>query len=323
MPEPTWKIDHGPREELPWWEDQTKIKLAATVVVAVSVCGVIWYAYFSDDNIQKKDTNGATTVINASQDPVRARPTEPGGQQIPHQNATVYERLNVDSTPAPAVAPLPLPEKPIEKPAAPTILAPLPAPGAPVAQPAPAPEQPVTRLPLSAHTELAQAQPVQPQAQPETPAQPLAPLTAPTAPVQVTETPLAQPVIQPPVKPTSPLADAPKAQPVTPAPLPLPEPKPQPAPKPQPVAKAGPVAGGAYRIQLAALASEDKAQAAWSSAVKKHSFLSGLTLFVDKVNRNGSLFYRVQAGPFESKQAAADMCAQLKNNNAACMVVKP
>lgn len=306
MPDPSWKIDNGPREELPWWEDHTKIKLAATVIVTASVCGIIWYAYFSGDGIKKSETNGATTVINASQEPVRARPTEPGGQQIPHQNATVYERLNVDTAPT-IEQPAPSPEKPMEKPTTPTatVLAPLPLPQAQTGQPASTtPEQPITRLPLSDHTELSQAQPV--------------PSSVPAEPVKITEAPLAAPVSQP-------LAPAP-VQPETPLPLsePKPKPKPKPEPIPQPITKVAPGTGSnTYRIQIAAVASEEKAQSTWKTAIKKHSFLSGLTLTVDKVTRSGNLFYRVQAGPFDSKQAAADMCSKLKSNNAACMIVKP
>jgi len=80
---------------------------------------------------------------------------------------------------------------------------------------------------------------------------------------------------------------------------------------------------GAFRIQLAAVKSEDAAQAAWKKLMKTHpDVLKGLKLNVVKVDRgaDGALF-RVQGGPFADRNAAESACGKLKQKSQACLVV--
>jgi cell division septation protein DedD len=80
---------------------------------------------------------------------------------------------------------------------------------------------------------------------------------------------------------------------------------------------------GAFRIQLAAVKSEDAAQAAWKKLMKTHpDVLKGLKLNVVKVDRgaDGALF-RVQGGPFADRNAAENACGRLKQKSQACLVV--
>ena len=82
---------------------------------------------------------------------------------------------------------------------------------------------------------------------------------------------------------------------------------------------------GAFRIQLAAVKTQDAAQAAWKKMMKTHpDVLKGLKVNVVKVDRgaDGTLF-RVQGGPFADRAAAETACSKLKQKSQACLVVAP
>ena len=82
---------------------------------------------------------------------------------------------------------------------------------------------------------------------------------------------------------------------------------------------------GAFRIQLAAVKTQDAAQAAWKKILKTNpDVLKGLKLNVVKVDRgaDGALF-RVQGGPFADRDAAESACGKLKQKSQACLVVAP
>jgi cell division septation protein DedD len=82
---------------------------------------------------------------------------------------------------------------------------------------------------------------------------------------------------------------------------------------------------GAFRIQLAAVKTQDAAQAAWKKMMKTHpDVLKGLKVNVVKVDKgsDGTLF-RVQGGPFADRAAAETACSKLKLKSQACLVVAP
>jgi cell division septation protein DedD len=82
---------------------------------------------------------------------------------------------------------------------------------------------------------------------------------------------------------------------------------------------------GAFRIQIAAVKTQDAAQAAWKKILKTNpDVLKGLKLNVVKVDRgaDGTLF-RVQGGPFADRGAAESACGKLKQKSQACLVVAP
>jgi cell division septation protein DedD len=93
----------------------------------------------------------------------------------------------------------------------------------------------------------------------------------------------------------------------------------------KPAAAAAPVAAGAWRIQLAAMRSEDEAKHEWARLQKKHPDLLGkLSLAVQKVTLAGKgEFFRVQGGPLSDRQAAAALCERLKAAQVSCLAVKP
>jgi cell division septation protein DedD len=83
-----------------------------------------------------------------------------------------------------------------------------------------------------------------------------------------------------------------------------------------------PAAGGSARIQLAAVKTEAAAQKEWVRLQKMHpDVLGALTLHVEKFEKSASeTFYRIQAGPFQDKAGAKQICAQLKQKDQACIV---
>jgi cell division septation protein DedD len=81
---------------------------------------------------------------------------------------------------------------------------------------------------------------------------------------------------------------------------------------------------GAFRIQLAAVKTHDAAQAAWKKLTKSYpDVLKGLALNIVKADRSGGAVFRVQGGPFASRDAAESACSKLKQKSQACLVVSP
>lgn len=141
-----------------------------------------------------------------------------------------------------------------------------------------------------------------------------APAPVPVAkPVEVAQASVAKPAPAPakpaPVKPTE-VAQAP-AKP-TPAPA-----KPAPAAvKPVETATASSSGGGS--IQLGALDSEAKANAAWKSLSGRYAYLASLNHAVVKAEVNGKTYYRLRAS---AGGQASSICSKLKVAGEACSVV--
>jgi hypothetical protein len=84
-------------------------------------------------------------------------------------------------------------------------------------------------------------------------------------------------------------------------------------------------ASGLYRVQISSLRSEVAVQKNWLLLRKKHSDLLGrLALKIEPVTlKNGKgKFYRMQVGPFASRQVASNLCAGLKKRKQSCIIVR-
>ncbi len=78
---------------------------------------------------------------------------------------------------------------------------------------------------------------------------------------------------------------------------------------------------GDYVIQLASVTSSDAASKEWSRLQRTFpSLLGDMDLAVQEATVKGTLYHRVQTGPFPSRATAQDMCAQIKAKNQACIV---
>ena len=248
-------------------------------------------------------------VIKADERPIKIRPDDRGGMQVPNQDKLVYERMDQGEGDAKVERLLPTPEQPqvpvkgaaqpepVGKPSNTEVLRP----GQAVAPPrAPAPEV---------------ARPL-----PQSPAAPQPVLPAPQEPVAQAPLPSGNGYV--------PTAARTAAEPV-PAPAPAkpaavkPAPPPPAAPAPAPVAAPKTPAGGDYLIQLGALRTAPDAEKEWGRIQRTNNDLLG-SLKSDVVRvelGEKGTFWRLRAGPL-SEQAARHLCAELKTRNQGCIVAR-
>ena len=252
----------------------------------VAFAGVVWYAY---DRGLHAGSESTAPVIKADNRPVKIRPEQPGGMEIPNQDKLVFDALRPEDDKLPRVERL------------------LPPPEAP----APPPEMPAVETPEA---------PAEPADTTIPPARIVTPAPAPVVP-QPEQTPAAEtPATQPQI------AETPAAAPA--APLTAPEPtkvEPKPEPKPAPTAQPAAPAAGAYRVQLAAVRTEEVAVSEWNRLKRRYSdVLGALTPHYQRIDLGASkgIFYRVQGGDV-SQTSAQDICARLKAQEQACLVINP
>lgn len=267
--------------------------------------GIVWYAY--TQGVQS-GVSTVAPVIKAEDGPTKAKPEQPGGLQVPHQDKQVFQRLLPEGqAPQTVERLLPPPPEPLQPPPPPE-----PAPAPAVVEPAqPLPSQSVAERPVATPQPAPQAVP---QAVPQG-----------TPPV-----PSAAPTPQPPQD--SPTQAPAQAQQAAPAPQPTAEPKPAPAPAQsqaqtpaQPQASIAAVSGGAFKVQLAAVRSDEAARQEWNRLRSRYKEeLGALSLTIQRVDLGAGkgVYHRIQAGPLD--EASADRaCAALKAKNQACLVVRP
>lgn len=73
-------------------------------------------------------------------------------------------------------------------------------------------------------------------------------------------------------------------------------------------------------LQLGAFSSEAKAKAAWKDFAARYSYLSGLTMSVAPLARDGKTLYRLRATGLTSVKQANDLCGRLKVAGEQCGV---
>ncbi len=256
--------------------------VAATIVIGAAA----WY-------LVGPPVGGGTDkvpVVYADERPIKVRPEDPGGMDIPDRDKLVYERIEDGAGTGSGRVErlLPPPETPLPPPQQPAQTSPAPA-ERPSPAPAATPEVPTTEDVLAA--------------KPPTPA-PAPPGPAPPAP-----------------DPRPPRT----ADPAPPAPAPEPDPAPEPmakTPAPAPPMEAKPI----FQIQLAALRARERADVEWQRLTKKHGDLLGaLQPSVIRADLGGArgVFYRLRAGPLSDEAAARDLCGKLKARRVGCLVVRP
>jgi len=296
----------------------------AVVAAAVAFGGVIWFAYRSGRDATH---SGIPPLVKAETSPVKVKPENPGGAEIPFQDSTVYDKLDGQGGQKPVVEKLlPPTEAPIERPQAPQADALVAAP-TPDVTPPPAPQ-----------ANLA-------------PSAPPASVSPPTQPVIIAPAP--QSVAQGPdtSSPTA-LAPAPGQMIIQPAPPPqiakpaqaapqklaaIEPPKPtstKPAAKQmdsiaalinshEGTAPAHAAGGGGYRLQLSAVKTQDAVEPEWARLKHRFPELAALKIFSSKIDVAGKgTFYRVEAGPLD-EAAAKSTCTHLRVQGTGCIVVKP
>jgi hypothetical protein len=282
----------------------------AVAAAAAAFGGVIWFAYQSG----KTGNNGVPPLVKADTSPIKVKPDNPGGAEIPFQDSTVYDRLDANGQ-KPVVEKL-LPEN-----------------EAPVARPQPAPAPPPAGSDATALAPPSGGPP--PVALPQGNGIVVAP------PADTSATALAPPGAALPPPPSAPPAQViqvpPPAKPIVPplAPVAVKPPsaaKPAPdsiaaligASEAKPIPAAHPaVASGGYRLQLSAVRSPDAVQDEWNRLKRRFPELAPLKNTTSKIDVAGKgTFYRVEAGPLGEAEAKST-CANLRTQGLGCIVVKP
>ena len=92
------------------------LALAGIAVLLALFAGAIWFAYRAGMNAAG---DGAVPVIVAETGPIKVRPTDPGGLEVPHRNVLVYDRFGPQQNKRPSEQLLPRAEEPISRSAIP------------------------------------------------------------------------------------------------------------------------------------------------------------------------------------------------------------
>ena len=259
-------------------------RLLAGGVLVIALAG-FWFLSGGGD-----DSNDPIPVVTAETTPEKVKPTDEGGLDVPNQDVAI---LNGENSAAPVEGETVLPAP--EQPATPPVVPEVPAVTAPTAE---------ATIP-SVTAPAVDAIPTVPAPTDTTGADSAAVDTAGTAPATDPAAAPAPAESAPAVTEPAPVAEAPAAETA-----------------PTQTATAEPAVGGNARIQLAAVKTEEAAKSEWARLQKLHpDVLGALSLHVERFEKSASeVFFRIQAGPFQDKAAAKEVCGQLKQKNQACIV---
>ncbi len=370
--------------------------LSALVVVLFGFAGIVWYAY---EQYRISAGDGQVPLVRADSDPVRVRPDDPGGLEVPHRDRLVLEepRQPGSDEDGGEAAVLPPPEEPIARPEVADagtlssselpVFAVEPSAGGIEARPdagraaADRPEALISRnggaqesespsvapavpaitvvenvavglitggaLPLEAPpVRLARAEPFG--RQPGGPAgrieiaemtvgQSPPPRRAPRRTEEPVEAAAQQPELAAPSPPElaapPPEAQVPTAEMQAQPAVESPPPEDDPAPAPvdpiaavlqdaalQSAAMAPTTPDRTYRVQLAAVNSDQAARTGWEEFTGSYPDLLGsLELFVQVVEVNGRTYHRIQGGMLD-RDGARTLCQELRDRGTDCIV---
>ncbi len=285
--------------------------LVASIVILAIVGGGGWFIYGSQ---YQSPNQKVVPLIRAEVTPIKIKPAEPGGAEIPDRDKLVYNRLKGEGAGTEVEQLLPPPEEILDKPEMVT------------------PETQPPSMEDVAETVIAEvAEPVS-----------LEPVTLePVSPEAVDLAEIIEEVVAPP-PPPAPVPEVvaePVAEPVpTPELVAIPEPtvsvtEPEVAAIDTSVPKVSTSDATsdasdekAYRIQLAALRTEESAQSEWKRLKKRFpDVLGDLNLNVVRADlgEDKGIYYRLRAGPLASKESAKLACDKLSKLNQGCLVIRP
>jgi hypothetical protein len=276
------------------WGKGLATVLLGVVVVGGGLGAAGWWFY---NQGQPTQSEGDLPIIMPDPGPVKVRPDNPGGMEVPHRDTTIYQELD-ESEKDNTVSIQELPDMP---------KAPDPAEIGPA--PGDATDQPAGTEPADGATANATDQTAPAGKGGDTAAKTVekgADMTAPDVkkPLQTDTTD--QKTAAAPETVASPTQGSAKS-----------------ADKPAPAAKTS--SGGAYRIQLASLRSDTGAAKEWKRLSSQNKDLLGnLQMHVEKADLGDKgVFYRLQAAGLADESAARALCADLKKRNVGCLIVRP
>jgi len=291
-------------------------RLVMIMILAAAVAGTgAWWIFDGQySTMFAGSSDGQVPTVHAEISPVKIKPENPGGMDVPNQDKLVYERLGQEPTEQRVESLLPEPEKPMPKPEPQAEEKTEPMQEKAVTAPEP-PKPPAVPTKEVVEQKLAAAQ------------EPKVVSPTPTAKeVAAVEEPKPAEIAKP-MELKEPAA-APKEVETVSAPAPSQpskvEAKPKAEPNPAPKTTSVDISKS-YQVQLAAVRSTATAQSEWQRMQKKFpAQLEGLQLNVVKADLGKKgIFYRLRAGPVADANAAKAICDALKAKKAGCLVVRP
>ena len=288
------------------------VPLIGGLALLAAVGGAMWYAYQA--GVDAGNDSGVPLIV-ADDGPIRVRPDDPGGLEVPHQNVLVYDRLLPQKSGAPVAEHLlARPEEPVARSTIPQAPAPtaaeklgLPNAGTGISTKLGASGANPTGTMVELPRGLDALPPIK--AEPSLPAEVAALDEGPTS------------------GDGSPVDQAPTmAAPTAAQPVPVSPPEVKEAAPPPPAPTAAPASGDGYRVQLASLRSETDARGEWDRLQRSYPGLLGkLQPQVRRVDVGAGrgTFYRLQAGPLSEKILADMLCGELKQRKVDCIIVQP
>lgn len=299
------------------------VTLLVGALVFAGFGAVVGYAYFNG----LPSFGGEPPVIRADTEPYRRAPDERGGLEVANASSSIVSVLRPESEP-PRVERLLPPETPlaVEAPEPP----PRPAPEAPRAAPPPAPPPPQAAAP-AAPPAVTAATP-QPSAVPPAVEPPPAAATPPA-----TRLPTAKPpqlaALAPPAAPSAQVAPPRRAAEPAPPPqrqarveptAPIPPATQRRLPAESPAAAGIGRAGEVYRLQLAAVRTDGGLTQAWAQLKQRYPGpLGTVSPRIERTETTSGPLFRLQAGPFGSRETAADACGSIRAGGGQCFIVGP
>ena len=337
----------------PWQEPRHGrgwLILLLGITVFAAFGAVVGYAYFKG----LPGIGGEPPLIKAQEGPYRHAPSDRGGLAVPNTNSSIVTVLRPQNEPPRVERILPAETSPPLESAEPD---------ADIETTAVPPDQPLASLNTPEEDAAATLDPTDPAAAIALPyprSKPVPP--EPVVEAEPSETTIsALPQVEPAAPPEEPAPEpqlpepAPEPAAAAPAPGPqLPEPEPQlaelvpepaaaappvaaaPAPGPQRLVRADPAAGaapapqrpasgvGIYRLQLAAVRSEGGLTQAWADLRQRYpAALGGVNPQVERTDTTSGPLFRLQAGPFTSRESAANACGSIRGSGGQCFIVGP
>lgn len=286
---------------------------------------------------------GAPVLVQATNEPVKVQPQNPGGVEIPNQNKQIYERAQQGETKVVNREEQPVDVKQAVRSNGGSTVAD--ATGATLAGNGPQARSAANSLNLGEPRKVRTVT-IRPDGTvagaPEAAnahGHSASPVPAMTLPAEAHPAPVAQAAVAQP----KPAAATPVATPVAAAPAPAPKPTPAAAtpaaatpvqaPAPQRVAAVQPApvaaapaettttASGGFAVQLGLANSEGAAETAFASYQRKYPDLEGMSSMIRKAEVNGNTIYRVRVGPM-SREEASSLCSKLQGQGGQCFVAK-
>ncbi|MFO1050349.1 MAG: SPOR domain-containing protein [Geminicoccaceae bacterium] len=338
----------------PWQEPRSGrgwFVLLLGILVFAAFGGVVGYAYFKG----LPGIGGEPPLIRAEPGPYRVAPQDRGGLAISNANSRIVavlggqpEETRVERVLPPEAAPaleasepepmvrapedgsgglgrLATPETPGAGDATATATDAL---GLPYPRSKPLPLEPgaeaVPADPSLQISALPSAEPPATAADAPASAEPQPTAQAPAAPARAAPTP--QPELS-----TAPTASPPTPSPAPPAPAPTAPTAPrqlvrvEPSASPASVATPRPASsGGIYRLQLAAVRAEGGLTQAWADLRQRYpAALGDVTPQVERTDTTSGPLFRLQAGPFSTRDAASSACSAIRASGGQCFIVGP